>query len=251
MLTIQGLCVARGGAPVLEDIGFPLVPHTFTALLGKNGSGKSTLVSCINQMTPYTGEITFSDRSLALMSPRERARTVAILPQLLPSPALTVGELVAFGRSPYLDLGRRPSDADRHAVDDAIRRVGIEPLRDRPVNQLSGGERQKAFLAMILAQNTRVMVLDEPTAHMDPEYGGTFLSLLTDLKATRKKTLLVVMHDLAQAVRHADRIAVLDQHRLCFYGTTEECLASGVIERIFGVKSHRIYEGGQELVFFS
>ena len=174
MLSFHQVCASYGKNQVLDHIDFSLVPHKLTAVVGRNGSGKSTLVSCVNQELPYTGEITFSDRNLAVMTLRERAQLISILPQTLHSPAVTVEELTAFGRNPYLDFGKRMSPKDWQAVDDALEAIGISGLRDKLVTELSGGERQKAYLAMVLAQNTRVMILDEPTTYMDMEYEAAF-----------------------------------------------------------------------------
>ena len=203
MLSFHQVCASYGKNQVLDHIDFSLVPHKLTAVVGRNGSGKSTLVSCVNQELPYTGEITFSDRNLAVMTLRERAQLISILPQTLHSPAVTVEELTAFGRNPYLDFGKRMSPKDWQAVDDALEAIGISGLRDKLVTELSGGERQKAYLAMVLAQNTRVMILDEPTTYMDMEYEAAFFRLLETLKTKRKITFLVIMHNLSQAVRYA------------------------------------------------
>ena len=185
MLSFHQVCASYGKNQVLDHIDFSLVPHKLTAVVGRNGSGKSTLVSCVNQELPYTGEITFSDRNLAVMTLRERAQLISILPQTLHSPAVTVEELTAFGRNPYLDFGKRMSPKDWQAVDDALEAIGISGLRDKLVTELSGGERQKAYLAMVLAQNTRVMILDEPTTYMDMEYEAAFFRLLETLKTKR------------------------------------------------------------------
>lgn len=251
MLHVKNLSASYGRTAILQDVSFQLRPHTFTAVVGRNGCGKSTLVSCINQQLRYTGEIAFGDKNLALMPPRERAQTVAILPQVLPSPHVTVEQLVLFGRSPYLDLGRRPTQTDWDAVYAAIETTGIHSLKDKTVDELSGGERQKAYLAMILAQGTRVLVLDEPTTYMDMAFEASFLGSLAELKQKQKKTLLVILHDLSQAVRYADQILVVDDHRILFDGSTEACLSSGVLEDVFHVKKHLFTENGEQFVVFS
>ena len=191
MLEIRNLCVRRRRKEILDGVSLTLVPHKLTALLGKNGCGKSTLVSCINQTMPYTGEIRFSNRDLALMPPKERACLLSFLPQTLPCPHITVLELVTMGRSPYVDIGRRLTPQDKEAVWSAVCAIGIEGFSDRYLDELSGGERQKAYLAMTLAQDTRVMIMDEPTTYMDMEYEHTFLGLLNRLKQQRKKTSAV------------------------------------------------------------
>lgn len=236
---------------VLDNVSFCLKPHTFTAVLGKNGCGKSTLVSCINQQLHYTGKISYADTNLALMPPRERAKAIAILPQMLERPHVTVEQLVCFGRNPYLDFGKRLTDEDRAAVQQAMADVGVTALSEKMVDSLSGGERQRAYLAMTLAQQTRVIVLDEPTTYMDMEYEASFLEKLTELKTKHKKTLLVIMHNLSQALHYADRILVLDKQRIVFDGTRQECLDSPVLEQIFHVKKHIFEENGEQFVLFT
>ena len=142
MLEIRNLCVRRRRKEILDGVSLTLVPHKLTALLGKNGCGKSTLVSCINQTVPYTGEIRFSNRDLALMPPKERACLLSFLPQTLPCPHITVLELVTMGRSPYVDIGRRLTPQDKEAVWSAVCAIGIEGFSDRYLDELSGGERQ-------------------------------------------------------------------------------------------------------------
>ena len=247
MLEINNLQVARSGKQILDGINLRLIPHTLTALVGKNGCGKSTLVSCINQITPYRGEIHFSGRDLALMPPRERASLIAYLPQALKSPHITTEELIAMGRSPYLDIGRHMTPHDKEMVEKAIHAIGIEKLIGRYVDTLSGGERQKVYLAMTIAQDTRLLVLDEPTTYMDMAYEHAFLAMLDTMKHKNKKTLLVVMHNLNQAVRYADQLAVLDDGKIVFHGPTEECLRSGILERVFSV--HRYM--AEDKVFFA
>lgn len=251
MLKIENLCAAYRGNVILDQISFNLKPHTMTAVLGKNGSGKSTLVSCINQQLRYTGKISYGDQNIALMSPRERAKAVAILPQVIETPHVAVEDLVMFGRNPYLDFGRRPSAEDKEAVERAMEQTEVACFRTKPVNALSGGERQRAYLAMILAQQTRLLILDEPTTYMDMKNESSFLEMIAKLKKQHKKTLLVIMHDLAQAVRYADHIIVLDEHRIAFDGSNAQCLESGVLERVFQVKKHHFTENEEEFIIFT
>lgn len=251
MLKIENLSASYRKTPVLENVSFSLKPHTFTAVLGKNGCGKSTLVSCINQQMRYIGKISYADYNLSCMTPRERAKSIAVLPQILTLPQISVNELVMFGRNPYLDFGKRPSAEDISAVEEAIQMADVAALREKTVAALSGGERQKAYLAMVLAQQTRLLVLDEPTAHMDIENEAAFLELLTTLKKSHKKTLLVIMHDLSSALRFADRIVVLHDRRVAFDGSSEECLNSCILEDVFHVKQHLFTENGTQYPVFT
>lgn len=238
MLEIKNLQVIRNGVKILNGIDLQVESNSLTALVGKNGCGKSTLVSCINQLIPYRGEISLSGRNLALMSPRERARQISFLPQTLKAPHITAEELISMGRHPYVDIGRRMTSYDKNAVHQAILAVGVENLAQRYVDSLSGGERQKVYLAMTMAQNTEILVLDEPTTYMDMAYEHIFLEQLGEMKRDYKKTLLVVMHNLNQAVRYADRLAVLDEGKIVFDGPTEACVRSGILEKVFSVRRY-------------
>ena len=251
IFSCQNLSAGYGSRTVLENVSFSLKPHKITVLLGKNGCGKSTLVSCINQQLPgYTGKIICCDRDVRLMPPRERARAVAILPQLLPSPAVTVRELAAFGRNPYLGPGKRMGAEDREIIQQALEDTGAAAFAGELVCHLSGGERQKAYLAMVLAQNTRLVVLDEPTTYMDIEYQAHFLEMLRQLKTKHKKTLLVVMHDLSAAMDAADDAVILQSGRVSFCGTVQTCLETGILEREFHVRQHIFHENGRQFVVF-
>ena len=251
MLEFHDISVRLGGKAILENVTFSLRPHRLTALVGRNGSGKSSLLACVNQQFPYTGEILEGEKNLALLPPRERAKTVAILPQTVPAPHITVAEMAAFGRNPYLDLTGRLTERDRQAVAHALQDADAADLANRYVDTLSGGERQRAALAMLLAQNTPIALLDEPTAHLDQTYETAFLRQLNRIKTARKKTFLVVLHDLALAVRYADDMIVLDHGRVAFSGTKETCLQENVLERVFRLKRYTIEESGEHRIFFA
>jgi ABC-type cobalamin/Fe3+-siderophores transport system ATPase subunit len=169
------------------------------------------------------------------LSTGERAKRVGYLPQELPCPRVTVRELVAFGRSPYLPLVGKLTDEDAAAVETALRLVALEGMADRLVDSLSGGERQKAFLAMVLAQETPLVVLDEPTAQLDVAARLAFCDLLKQLNVTTGKVFLVVMHELPEALCLADRLAVLQDGSLTFTGTPQEALTQSVPQSCFGI----------------
>lgn len=251
MLEVKNLCAGFGAHQVLKNVSFSLTPHKLTAVVGKNGCGKSTLCAAIGQQLHYTGEILFRGQNITLMHPSERAKAISILPQMLTSPRITVQELVMFGRAPYLDFGKRPQKQDTEAVAKALSAMKLEHMAGRFVSSLSGGERQRAYLAMILAQETRLIVLDEPTTYLDLAYETSFLTTLSELKTRHKKTLMVVMHNLSQAVRHADNLVVLSGGAVAFSGSVEACLEQRVLEDVFGVKKHIFYEGGQQFVVFT
>lgn len=247
MLEFKEISVRFGRKQALKNVSFSLRPHRLTVLLGRNGSGKSTLLNCTNQQIPYTGTIWEGEKNLALLSGRERAKMLAILPQTMQTPHIAAREMVAFGRNPYLDFTGRLTEKDRQAVASALSDANAADLADRYADTLSGGELQRVRLAMILAQNTPIALLDEPTAHMDQCHEGEFLELLTDLKQRRKKTFLVILHDLTMAAEYADDIVVLEEGSVVFAGEKTDCLALGVIEKTFGVKRYT----AEEKIFFA
>lgn len=251
MLELRDISVRFGQKQVLDNVSFSLRPHCLTALVGRNGSGKSTLLACVSQQLSYTGQVLEGEKNLALLAPRERARAVAILPQTLPAPHIPVWEMVAFGRNPYLDFTGRLTEKDRQMVEQAMKDAHAEDLAERYVDTLSGGERQRVALAMILAQNTPTLMLDEPTAHMDLGYEAAFLEQLRELKRTKKKTFLVILHDLTMAAQYADDLVVLDGGRIVFAGSREECLEREILEKTFSLRRYTFREDGEERVFFS
>lgn len=250
MLEFKNISVTKNKKEILKDVSFSVKPHTVTAVIGKNGSGKSTLLSCLTGESRYTGAIHFSDSDISLMSKRQRAATVAFLQQNLPVVPITVENLVAMGRTPYIDIGKHLTEKDKVQIEKAIDSVGIKNIRHKKLSEISGGEKQKAYIAMVLAQNTRVVALDEPTTYMDVQYEKEFMSLLRELKEKHKKTLLVVMHDLSRAAEIADYILILNEGRVAFSGKKEEVLQSGKIESTFGVKKYEIELDGKRKVIF-
>ena len=251
MLEIKNLSVSFGNRQVLSDISFPLRPHRLTVMVGRNGCGKSTLLNCVNQQLPYTGTITEGEKNLARIPVRERAKTIAILPQILPSPHITAREMVSLGRNPYLDFTGRLTETDRSAVESALRDADAMELAERYVDTLSGGEKQRIALAMILAQNTPIALLDEPTAHLDLCHEAAFLELLCRQVRKQKKTILVILHDLNLAVEYADDLIVLDGGRVVFSGSREKCVEQKILENTFSVRRHQISDGEESRVFFT
>ena len=236
-LEFQNISTAYGKKAVLKDISFTVESGSITALLGRNGAGKTTLLRCLTgQKLPESGAVLLDGQNAARLTPGRRSRMVAFLPQELPAPGVSVWELAALGRAPRLGLSGKLQAGDTDAVNAALEAVGMEQFAHRPVNSLSGGERKKAFLAMILAQDTPLVVLDEPTAHLDAAGRFELLALLEQLRRETGKSFLVVMHELPEALRFAHRVAVLREGTLAFEGTPEEFLAQNIGAQCFGVR---------------
>ena len=247
MLEIRSLtCGYRRGAPVLQDLTLTAASGEITAVLGRNGCGKSTFLHTVMGEIPFEGEILIHDRPLRTLTPRERTKAISLLPQRLPTPALSVRETVTLGLCPHFS---RPDAADRQRVEETIALVGLDALADRLVNTLSGGERQRAFLALLLAQNANVLLLDEPTAYTDAPFSALLYRILRD-ERERGKTVLIVMHDVGTALQFADRIIVLENGTLAFDGTPTEALEREIPEKHFGLTRYTAQRGEKTAVFF-
>lgn len=250
MLKVEHLSVSLSGKEILKDISFSVKPHTLTCIIGKNGSGKSTLLSSLVCAVKYKGQISFCDKNIALMPARERAKLISLLPQQLPCVALTCEEIVKMGRMPYLDVGQRFSAEDKKNVEKAAELMGIKQLMSRRADCISGGERQKVFLAMTLAQQTRIMAFDEPTTYLDIGHRKEVYDILRRLKREEKKTVIAVVHDLTEAVEMADNILLLDGGEFIFSGSVQECISSGLIERVFEVRKYEYEaEDGKRILY--
>lgn len=233
-LSFEHISVSYRTRQILHDVSFLAESGSITVLLGRNGAGKSTLVRCLTgEKQDYSGRICLDSDDVRTMTPAQRACRLACLPQVLPRPHVTVRELISFGRTPYTSLTGTLSPEDRERVDWAISATGLRSFEHAFVDELSGGERKKAFFAMTLAQDTPVVVLDEPTAHLDAVSRFEFLALLEQLCRETGKTFLAVMHELPEVLRYADRMVVLHDRQVAFTGTAEDCLAAGIPESCF------------------
>lgn len=250
MLIYDNVCASYGKEPVIENVFFSIKKGTITAVIGKNGSGKSTLLLCSVGMVKYDGKISYNGNDLKLMNVRERAKNISYLPQILNAVPITVSELVKMGRNPYLDVIKHLSDKDIEYVQYAIRVMGLQDVENSYVNQISGGERQKAYIAMVLAQNTDVIIFDEPTAHMDMEYTSYFTQLLSDLKNKFNKTVIVISHDITSVCDYADNIILLNNKTIEFNGSTAEFIEGKFAEKVFGAKKiDYVYNGENKVIY--
>ncbi|RJE78497.1 ATP-binding cassette domain-containing protein [Paracoccus sp. JM45] len=248
---VEGLTLGYDRKPVIADLTLSIPAARFTALIGPNGCGKSTLLkSVIRTMPPRAGRIDVMGQPLNAMSARALARQVSFLPQVLPVPeGITVRQLVGYGRSPHNNLWGRIRGTDRAKVDEVLARLDITDLAGRMVDGLSGGQRQRVWLAMVLAQNTDIVLLDEPTTFLDINHQVELLRLARDLVATGK-TVVAVLHDLNQAFRYADHIVMLRNGGLSGCGSPDKMATTPMLREVFSIDAciHPDPECGRPMV---
>ncbi|EIK94338.1 ABC transporter [Pseudomonas sp. M47T1] len=237
MFELRSVSFKVPGRTLLQPLDLQIPHGKMIGLIGHNGSGKSTLIKLLaRQQVPAGGEIILDGTPLPAWGNRDFARQVAYLPQQLPAADnLTVRELVGFGRYPWHGALGRFSDEDRDAVERALQLTHISEFAERQVDLLSGGERQRVWLAMLLAQNSRFLLLDEPTSALDIAHQVDVLSLVHDLSRQLDLGVLVVLHDVNMAARYCDHLLALHSGHLLAQGSPEELMRSDTLERIYGI----------------
>ncbi|WP_247729826.1 ABC transporter ATP-binding protein [Halovivax limisalsi] len=223
--------------PIVEVERIDLPAGEVTALVGPNGSGKSTLLRALaRQLEPEAGEVLFDDTDVRSFGNKEFARHVGLLSQERDSPgSISVEELLDHGRYPYRGFFEGPDDADRAAIERAIERVGIEHLRSADLDSLSGGQKQLVWVAMVLAQETDVLLLDEPTTYLDLHHQLRVLDVVERLSADHDVTVGIVLHDIGQAARYADNLVALKEGSVYDWGPPDEVVTDVLLEEVFGV----------------
>lgn len=237
MYELKDLSFTVAGRHLLQPLSLQLPDGRVTGLIGHNGSGKSTLIKLLaRQQAATAGDIRLDGRALASWTDREFARQVAYLPQQLPAvEGLTVRDLVGFGRYPWHGALGRLGDEDHARIADAMRLTDIERFADRWVDSLSGGERQRVWLAMLLAQNSRYLLLDEPTSALDIAHQVDLLALVRELSHELGLGVMVVLHDVNMAARYCDHLIALHGGRLLAQGSPADLLRGDTLEAIYGI----------------
>ena len=239
MLKIQFLSVSYGPRQILHDVSLEVQSGEVLALIGPNGAGKSTLIRAASGVIPYSGQVRTNGDDFASLSTMQRARYIATVPQgvSLP-PAYTVWETVLFGRTPYLGFLGQPSKKDEETARQSLERVSALPFADRRVGELSGGEQQRILLARALCQSTPILLLDEPTAHLDLQYQVSLLELVSELAHKDSLAVLIALHDLNLAAHYADRIALMVAGKIKAMGKPKEVLQPELIQEAYCLPVH-------------
>jgi len=227
------------GEDVIKNESMVAEPGKVTALVGPNGSGKSTLLKALaDQLAPEEGVVRVDGNEIEDLDKKEIARRLSLLSQESVSPdTITVEELVTHGRYPHRGFFETLTDDDREAVERAIELAGVGHLRDRELGSLSGGQKQLAWIAMVLAQETGVLLLDEPTTFLDLRHQLEVMRIVETLRDESDVTVVVVLHDVNQAARYSDRMVVLKDGCVSARGVPEEVLTEEMLADVFGVEA--------------
>lgn len=242
MLRINNLSAGYNNEDILDDINLDIDNNQVTVIIGPNGSGKSTLLKLIIGLIKSSkGDIYIDNIDIKTMTNQQLAQKISYLPQGKKVPDIQVKRMVLHGRFPYLQYPRRYRKQDYDMVYQALKQVEIENLADKNVNQLSGGTQQKVYIAMALAQDTPIILMDEPTTYLDISHQIKLMNLAKEL-ANNGKSVVMVLHDLTQAFYYADRIIVISEGKVVLEGIPEDIFHSDIIFKVFDVKINRLFK---------
>lgn len=236
-LSAENLTLAYGDRTIVDDLDLVFPAGRITAIVGANGCGKSTLLRALARLLPpKTGRVVLDGKALHERPSKEVARILGLLPQSPIAPeGIAVADLVGRGRHPHQRALTRWSTRDYEVVAEALAATGISDLADRSIDELSGGQRQRVWIAMALAQETDILLLDEPTTFLDVAHQVEVLDLLTDLNRDRGTTTVMVLHDMNMAARYADHLIALREGRVVAAGDPTAVMTSDLIREVFGL----------------
>lgn len=222
---------------IIDGIDITIPSNKISVIIGANACGKSTLLKTLARLIkPKSGDVIIDGKKITSIPSKELAKVLGLLPQSPVVPeGITVSDLVSRGRFPYQTLLKGMDQTDFDAVEEALEIMGITELANRSVDELSGGQRQRVWIAMALAQQTDILLLDEPTTYLDITYQVEILDLLTDLNRKRGTTIVMVLHDINLSARYADYIFALRKGKLIDQGTPSEVITSELIDKVFGL----------------
>ncbi len=237
IMKTRDLTIKIQNKEILTNINLSFLTGKTTAIIGPNGSGKSTLLKALAGLNNnITGQVLLENRNIKEFSKKNLARNLAILPQDPSVPAdLTVGELVQYGRFPYQQWFARNDKEDQQCVQWAMQQTKIEEFKDRFVTTLSGGERQRTWIAMALAQKPKVLLLDEPTTYLDIAHQLEVMQIIDSLTQKYNITIIMVLHDINQALQYAKDLVVIKNQRVFAQGSPQKILSANLLEKVFGV----------------
>ncbi|MDA0181708.1 ABC transporter ATP-binding protein [Solirubrobacter phytolaccae] len=236
-LHVDGVTIGYDKRVISEDLSVSIPDASFTVIVGPNACGKSTLLRGLSRLLkPSAGQVILDGADLQSFKTKEVARRVGLLPQTSIAPdGITVADLVARGRYPHQGFVRQWTEADEQAVRTAMDQTGVTDLSSRLVDELSGGQRQRVWVAMVLAQQTSILLLDEPTTFLDITHQIELMELFTDLHEVGR-TLVAVLHDLNQAARYGTHLIAMKDGKVVAVGPPEEVVTAELVEEVFGLR---------------
>jgi iron complex transport system ATP-binding protein len=237
-LTAQSLTLGYDQRIISRDLSVEIPDHSFTVVVGPNACGKSTLLRALSRMLrPAQGRVLLDGSAIHTMPAKKVARTLGLLPQSSTAPdGITVGDLVARGRYPHQGLLRQWSPEDERIVNESMAATRIAELAERYVDELSGGQRQRVWIAMALAQQTPLLLLDEPTTYLDIQHQIDVLDLCAELHETQGRTLVAVLHDLNHAARYATHLVAMRDGSVVAEGPPSQVVTAPLVEKVFGLR---------------
>lgn len=243
-LGFDNVSVAYGRKRILDNVTMEFERGKITTIIGPNGCGKSSLLKTVPRtVLPVSGNVMLEEKPLKSYSPKELAKKIAYLPQLHTSPEdITIRTLVSYGRFPYKKFGSGLTSEDEGIIDRTLELTGLTPYADRLVNHLSGGEKQRAWIAMTICQQPEILLLDEPITYLDVGYQVEVLELIRDLRDKLNITIGMVLHDMNFTARYSDVIYVLKDRRVHAHGTPEEIIRQEHLNAVFGIDSQMYHD---------
>lgn len=239
MIEFRDISFSYNKKPFLSGINLTLDEAKITTIIGPNGCGKSTLLKVGTKLLKAnSGSVLLDNKDIKDFSEKEFAKKVAFLPQVTVAPQMTVEELILCGRYPYHSFYEPNSSKDKEIVANAMKLVNCYNLKDKRVDRLSGGESRRVYLGMALAQDTELIILDEPTTYLDVNVSFEIMELIKKLKCEHNKTIIMVLHDINLALEYSDEIVVMSGGKVVCKNTPESLVKSNVIEDVFSVKTH-------------
>ncbi|MBU6533375.1 ABC transporter ATP-binding protein [Streptomyces sp. A108] len=237
-LTAENVTLAYDQRVIAQQLSVEIPDSSFTVIVGPNACGKSTLLRALSRMLkPSEGRVLLDGSVIQSMPAKQVARTLGLLPQSSVAPdGITVGDLVGRGRYPHQGLLRQWSTEDERVVQESMAQTGISELADRYVDELSGGQRQRVWIAMALAQQTPLLLLDEPTTYLDIQHQIDVLDLCAELHEEQGRTLVAVLHDLNHAARYATHLIALRDGEIIAEGAPKDIVTADLVERVFGLR---------------